>query len=503
MLPVAVALLLSPACWAQLKVEPSVQFQQTYTDNISLAPPNQARGLWISELTPGLAISDNSPRLQLQAAYEGRLYAYSRADPATTRNTSSQFNGRLYAEAVTGLLYLDAAGAYRQQAVSAFGPPIADNNYLTDNRTNVKSYSLSPYLTHSFGNHLNADLRYTHDVVSADSLGFNRSQANSVQASVGSGQGAGHLGWGLQFYRQQLDDGVGPRTTSSNLALNGSYIITPTLRLTASVGRDHYEYESQVGDSQDGKSWSLGFGWTPSSRTNVSASFGKRYFGNSYNLNAMHRNRSTVWNLRYLTDVTTSRNQFLLPASVSTYDLLDNMFSGTVSDPALRRQAVDAFIRANGLPGTLTDSVNYLSNRYILQKQFQLSMAWTLPHSVLVLSVTDERRTALSSVQSDSTLLGSKFGSLNDNSHQQGGNATFNYRLSPNSALNFSASFIKADALVQQASSINRTYRIALTRQFARQLSANAELRRQIGSVPGLDQGYRENAVVFNLNKRF
>ncbi len=498
----AVALLLSPACRAELRVEPSAQFQQTYTDNVSLAPPDQARGLWISELTPGIAVRDDSPRLQLLAAYEAHLYAYSRDDPAANQSLSHQFNGKLHAEAVTGLLYLDAAGAYRQQAVSAFGPPVADNTYLTENRANVKTYSLSPYVTHSFSRLASADLRYTHDVVSADSAGFNHSKSDSVQASVGGSVGA-RVGWGAQYYRRRLEDGTGPTTISGNVGLNGSYQVATPLRLTASIGRDEYKYESQAGDTPTGKSWSLGFGWTPSSRTSVTASVGKRFFGDSYHLDAVHRTRATAWSVRYATDVTTSRDQFLLPASVSTYDLLDRMYAGAIPDPVQRRQAVDAFIRANGLPRTLNDSVNYLSNRYILQKQFSASMAWTLAHSVLVLSVTDERRNALSSVQSDSTLLGSRFGSLNDNSHQRGGTATFNYRLSPRSSLNLSASFIKADSLIQEASSINRAYRLALSRQLGRQLTGDLELRRQIGSVAGVGGGYRENAIVFHLNQRF
>ena len=501
----AVALLFSPACRAELKVEPSAQFQQTYTDNISLAPSDQARGLWISELTPGLAVRDDSPRLQLLAAYEAHLYAYSRDDPAANQSLSQNFNGKMHAEAIADLLFLDAAGAYRQQAISAFGPPVAQNGsdgYLTENRANVKSYSLSPYLTHSFGRLVTGNLRYTHDVVSADSAGFNHSNADSVQASLGGSVGA-RVGWGLQYYRQRLEDGSGPTTISGNTGLNGSYLIAAPLRLTAGIGRDQYKYESQVGDAPTGKSWSVGFAWTPSSRTSVSASVGKRFFGDSYHLDAVHRTRATAWSVRYLTDVTTSRDQFLLPASVSTSDLLDRMYAGAISDPTLRRQAVDAFIRANGLPRTLTDSVNYLSNRYILQKQFQVSLAWTLAHSVLVLSLTDERRNALSSVRSDSTLLGTNFGSLNDNSHQRGGSATYNYRLSPRSALNLSASFNQADSLVRDAGSINRAFRLALTRQLGRQLTGDLELRRQTGSVAGARGGYRENAIVFHLNQRF
>lgn len=500
-LPTAVALLLSPVCRAELRVEPSAQFQQTYTDNINLAPAGQARGLWISELTPGVTVRDDSPRLQLSAAYEARLYAYSRDDPSANQSLTQQFDGRLHAEAVAGLLYLDAAGAYRQQAVSAFGAPPGDDGYRTDNRANVKSYSLSPYLTRSFGRLLSGDLRYTHDVVSADSAGFNHSQADSVRATLG-GSASAWVGWGLQFYRQRLEDGVSPTAITTNLGLNGSYLVAEPLRLTASVGRDDYQYASQAGGDPAGKSWSLGFGWTPSSRTSVTASFGKRYFGDSYHLDAVHRTRATIWSVRYSTDVTTSRDQFLLPASVSTYDLLDRMYTGAIPDPERRRQAVEAFIRVNGLPRTLTDSVNYLSNRYILQKQLQVSALWTLAHSVLVLSLTDERRAALSSVQSDSTLLGSTVGSLNDNSHQQGASATFNYRLSPRSSLNLSASFNKADSLVQQATSINRAFRLALSRQMGRRLSADIELRRQTGGVTG-SGGYRENAVVFHLNQRF
>lgn len=498
----AVALLLSPACRAELKVEPSAQFQQTYTDNVSLAPPEQARGLWISELTPGIAVRDDSPRLQLLAAYQAHLYAYSRDDPAANQSLSHQFNGKLHAEAVAGLLYLDAAGAYRRQAVSAFGPPVADNGYLTENSAKVKTYSLSPYVTHRLGSLATASLRYTHDVVSADSAGFNHSKADSVQASLGGGIGA-RIGWGLDYYRQRLENGTGPTTISGNLGLNGSYQLATPLRLTATIGRDQYKYESQAGESPTGKSWSAGFGWTPSSRTSVTASVGKRYFGDSYHLDAVHRTRATAWSVRYATDVTTSRDQFLLPASVSTADLLDRMYAGAIPDPAQRRQAIDAFIRANGLPRTLTDSVNYLSNRYILQKQFSASMAWTLAHSVLVLSVTDERRNALSSVQSDSTLLGSRFGSLNDNSHQRGASAVFNYRLSPRSSLNLSANVVKADSLVQQATSINRAFRVALSRQLGRTLDGDIELRRQTGSVAGAGGGYRENAIVFHLNQRF
>ncbi|WP_432383660.1 hypothetical protein [Duganella sp. P38] len=201
--------------------------------------------------------------------------------------------------------------------------------------------------------------------------------------------------------------------------------------------------------------------------------------------------------------MTTTRDQFLLPAAVSTADLLDRMFAASVPDQAARRQVVQAFIAANGLPPTLADSINYMSNRYVLQKQFQLSTAWNLPRSAIILSIYDTRRTALSEVQADSALQGGFGGTINDNTRQQGGAATLNLRLTPRSALNLSASYLRARSLSDDVASANRLFRIGLTHQLGRRLSGDIELRHQRGQVGASVGGYRENAVVFHLNQRF
>lgn len=503
-LPAALLLVLAaPLCRAELKVATAVDSRVTYTDNVNLATEDQARALWIGELSPTISLSDQTSRLRFNATYQGHLYGYSHSDPVATQSADSQFNGALHAEALTDWLYLDAAGAYSQQAVSAFGQPVADNGYSTANRAHVKSYQLSPYLSHRWGSALVTQLHYTHDAVSSDQPGFGSSNSDRVLASIASGAGAGRLSWSLQGSRQQLDTGVGPSYSTTSYNLGGSLRVLPTLALTASAGHERYDYESQLNDLPGGKSWSLGFNWTPTSRSSLAASFGKRYFGNSNSLDALHRSMRTVWTLNYSTDVTTSRDQFLLPAAVSTADLLDRMFASTVPDAATRRQVVQAFIQANGLPSALLDSVNYLSNRYILQKQLQLSTAWNLPRSALIFSLYDTRRTALSQVQTDSTLQGSFGGTINDNTRQQGGGATLNLRLTSRSSVNLAAAYSRSRSLTDDVRSVNRLFRVSLTQQLGRKLSGDVELRRQQGQIGGATGGYRENAVVFHLNQRF
>lgn len=253
--------------------------------------------------------------------------------------------------------------------------------------------------------------------------------------------------------------------------------------------------------------------WTPSSRTSITASLGRRYFGNSNAFEALHRTRRSAWSLSYSTDVTTARDQFLLPASVSTAALLDGLFAASVADPVQRQLAVAAFIRANGLPASLSNNINYFSNRYVLQKQLQLSSIYTLPRSALMLSLFDNRRKALSAIASDSVLLGPVSAFYNDNIRQQGGGATLNVRLRPHTALNLSATVIRVRGLgeggasgMQAGGSRSRLLRAGLTQQLGRQLHAAIELRRQQGRVQGTGGGaeaYRENALVLQISQNF
>ena len=51
--------------------------------------------------------------------------------------------------------------------------------------------------------------------------------------------------------------------------------------------------------------------------------------------------------------MTTTRGQFLQPVAVDTAALLNGLFSAAISDPVARQQAVDAYIRSNGLPASI------------------------------------------------------------------------------------------------------------------------------------------------------
>jgi uncharacterized protein (PEP-CTERM system associated) len=265
------------------------------------------------------------------------------------------------------------------------------------------------------------------------------------------------------------------------------------------MGYDRYDYQS-LGGRTAGRSWSGGFDWQPSLRTSLKASIGRHYFGTTGALDARHRSRSTVWSINYGDQVTTTRQQFLLPSSIDTAAMLDGLFRARIPDPVLRQQAVEAYIRATGLPPSLANDVNYLSNRFMRQRELQASAAYTRARSTAVFTLYRTERVALSTQQSDSSLLGSQLLSLNDNVRQIGASLTYGYRLGPRTSLNAAANAARNRSLTTGVEQDTRALRLGLVRDVGRNVRAALDLRRVRGSV-GVNAGeYHENAISASLS---
>jgi uncharacterized protein (PEP-CTERM system associated) len=500
LLPLAAALALTfaPACRAELRFSPGVQLTETWTDNVNLAEPGQAHREFITDLAPSFVLSENTRRLQLAASFMLHAYKYTDRSAPNINDSSRQLQADLKARVVDDFLFLDANASRGQQALSAFGPQVNGNYYAGSNRTEVSSWRISPYIVRRLGTFADMQLRYTRDAVTSSTRGYADTHSDTVDLSL-AGNGERRVGWSLYYERQHLVDRLAGGSTSANLGGSLSWRLRPGFALTAGAGYDDYDFQP-LGGRTRGRNWHAGFEWNPSPRTSLSASSGRRFYGPSHALAATHRSRHTVWNINYSEAVTTSRSQFLLPATIDTADLLDRLFMPNIPDSAERRLAVQAYLQATGLPASLANDVNYLSNRYMLQKQFQASAGFNGAHSLLVLSVFDTRNTALSLQQADSQLLGSNLLSLNDNVHQKGVAANYNYRLSARSQASAGLILSRSDSLTTAVRQDNRALRVGLTRQFQRRLQGQLELRHVLGTAVTGGHSYTENAVAATLS---
>ncbi len=514
--PVAVAVLALTAAPAQAgwDITPSVMLRETYTDNVNLQRDELAEAQFITELTPALSIGHTSRSLTLRSTFRVRAFAFTDHKVSGPNRSANEFSLNGQARLIDDLLFLDVNGMRAQRTISAFGQQYNGNDYATANRAPITSYSISPYLVHQFGSKANLQLRLTRDAVKSSrtvdgvETGFGDTNGTSISASLASGRAFRTVSWGINYVDQTLDNNFSEETRSQVLNTQLRFPIQRTFALLANAGYDKYDY-STLGGVTKGASYSAGFEWNPSTRTRLEATVGHRFVGGTQRLVLSHRSRRTVWNVSYDNAITTSRANFLLPAAVDTAAMLDQLFIPNFPDPVERQRAVAAYIASAGLPSELLDSINYFSNRFVLQKKLAASVAVKLPRTVMLASVYSTRRDALSTQQSDSVLLGSSGGSFSDNVDQIGVSLSLDYRISPRSGLQLSQTNSRSESKTTGLESSNNATRLIFNRTLSKSLKGILEVRSVSGNTglfaatgpnAAFARNYRENAIAASLS---
>lgn len=518
--PIAAAalLLVSTSAQADWRVTPILTVREIWTDNVNLTDDALKHSDLITQVSPGLRFSNRTRRLTVDATAQLDAFHYlhdsnerGRSGGENIGNNFSppasvqrSYRGNLRGEVARDLFFVDASASRGQQNISAFGPRAGNDTYTRNNRTDIESWSISPFLVKRFGSFASGQLRYTRDSVGGgDNIGFQRTGGDSVLASLSSGPAFTTVAWGVNYNKQDLQGGRYGDSARENLAANLRYILTPRLSLLANGGYDRYQYEG-LGGGDEGANWSVGFLWTPSARTSVRAMAGRHFYGNTGNLNATHRSRHTSWSVTYDDSITTSRQQFLLPSTYDTAGLLDRMFATAYPDPVERARIVQAYIQSNGLPPSLSESINYLSNRFMRQKILRASTVYRKGRSTAVLSASISERNAISNQQSDSPLLGSQQGSFNDNVRQHGAEASYTYRLNTRARLTAGYSLDESESTTSSYRNYQRVLRVGLSRDFANSVGS-IDVRRRSGDLGNrISAGtFTENVVSASLSMKF
>jgi len=506
LVPVAAAvaaLLVAAPSRADWRFTPGLSTTATWSDNPELVSDELARSQWIAQVTPSFHYVLDSRRVKASASGSWRQYAYSDSEAIRSRaDNVRQHAASLQGIVADDLLFVDASSSRQRRSLSAFGPQAADSPYNRENSTDIETWSISPYLRHDLGRNATALLRYTRDAVNSDrpSL-YGNSTADTVMLNLASPPEPRLLSWGFSAMRQEQDNELAGDSLIENTRANLRYRINSSFALTASAGYDNYEFG--MGGASSGRNWSGGFAWTPSQRTNIEASYGRHFYGNTGFFQANVRSRRTVWSASYTDTITTTRSQFSLPAAIDTVALLDRLFAATIPDPVQRQLAIAAYIEATGLPPSLADSVNYLSNRFMRQKLLQATGALRGARADTVVAVYASERTALGSEEADSPLLGTQLRSLNDNVRQRGASATWSYKLNRRSRLVANANYSRSESLTTGIDSRRRYLSVGVHRDLGRHAAASLELRRRAGNVGRIDERtYTENAIAASISMK-
>ncbi|MES2537652.1 MAG: TIGR03016 family PEP-CTERM system-associated outer membrane protein [Pseudomonadota bacterium] len=485
------------ALGAELRIVPEATVRTTYTDNVRLAPSGAEKGDFVTELAPGVSITADGPRLKLNLGYAMRFYNY--ANGTAGNRLQHDLDAGAKAELIEDLLFLDTTASVNQQNISPVGSQATSNISVTDNRTTVKTYLISPYLRHNFGSTATSELRYTHSKVSADTA-LATSQTDGISLSLNSGPAFRTLGWGISHSSQKIRLNDAQDADFSKSSLNLQYVVTPQFNLTASTGYEKYNYSTIIGDAA-GPSYSGGFAWRPTERTSIAASAGRRLYGSAYSLDTSLRSRQSVWRVKYAEDITTTQSQLVLPTTISTSDFLNSLLLSRQPDAALRQQEVDDFIARTGLPPSLSQPVNYFTNQIFLQKSLQASVAITGAKNTVVLSVFDLLRDPQVVANNAEGFVGINQ-TATTNTRQRGANALWTWKVTPLTNVNFNASYARTKFRTTGAEQDLKLVSVSMSKRFQPKLSGIVEVRhaRQSSDVTG---AYNENAIAASVLMKF
>ncbi|UXH76721.1 TIGR03016 family PEP-CTERM system-associated outer membrane protein [Roseateles amylovorans] len=474
-------------------VTPRIGLSETWTDNLTLAPDGQRDRALITTVSPGLTVTSQTGMVRgvLDYTLDGLIYLKSEQK----NRLQNQLNLRGNAELVPRALFVDVQGNISQQSISAFGQQSVSNQLDSPNRTEVRTWSVTPYWRGALAGVATFELRANGQIrTSTESGGAGANAGDSKEGSVNfslAGPQGRLLNWGLQANTRRIHyDQTGLDNRSSSAV--ASLTLVPDIDWAAGLnaGRERSDFLGKDTSTIYGASLK----WTPSPRTTFNADWQHHSYGNSHNLLAEHRMTQFVLRVTSSESVSSGGSP---TGQMNNYQLLDLQFTSIEPDPVRRDTIVRATLAALGLSADAITSNGFVANTAMLQRRTDVSLAWTGPRLTLTLSANDNtsRRLGVAPTGSGGDLA------LTDNVRQRGATLSVSYRFTPlaTGTMSYTRQHSSGDGVT--VGSGLRSLFATTTIRLGPRTDATVGLRQTRSEDQFL--AYRENAVYAQLSQRF
>lgn len=472
---------------------PSIYLRGTYSDNIQLAQTSEARSDFVKEIKPAILISGNDARFKVNLSYRLQKLIYLHQSDSLHHELAAAAN----AELLDNWLFLDADSSNARQNISPFGPQTFDSIQQSTNQSDVRTNHISPYLHHTSPSRITSELRYAHDTVhSSDNL-LDTTTDKIFLNFIGDNL-SHNFSWDAYYYIKQINDINLTTSRGYSEAFTLRYHMSDRLGLFVTSGYERENYVTNSGIEPQGRFWNAGVNWN-SDRSSLSLSAGKRFFGNTYSLSANRRNRKSLWSLSYGEDVTSTASEFIRLSQGDAANLLSELWSTEIPNPAIRKQVINAFLNTAQLLGPDRGAINYFSNNYFLQKQLSLTFAAMTAKSTLLMSISATRRSAQTNNVIDSKILPVIQQASESDTMQVGGSAGWNWHMSTRTSVNVSAVY---DQTIGKGVRRDDNFALAvgLSRILRRNVIGSFDLRHMQHGSTQSGASYRENGISASLN---
>jgi hypothetical protein len=291
---------------------PSVQTQEIYSDNITLAPSGSEQSAFVTAINPGVSITGQSPRSTMNFNY--RMQNLYNAGGNNSLSIYNQLQSSSHNTFIPNKLFLDSNTSISQQNIN--NNLVGANNINgSTNSTNVYSFGLSPYWTPHFANYASGIARVNFNTIATgggatSNNNFNsplntNNNSNSMSDSVNlaetinlnSGSYFQRVNWNLSFNNNENYRINSPTISFQNSNGRIGVPINAYFNVFAQGGYSNNNYQSSAvnntGNNSSGAYYTVGGQWRPSQRFNITAGAGNNSFVTVF-LSPMARLTSTT-----------------------------------------------------------------------------------------------------------------------------------------------------------------------------------------------------------------
>lgn len=446
--------------------EPRVSVRETWSDGEGGSGGN-SRG-WVSALTPGFKLQRQGSRVKTDVNYSlNNLYYHDDSE----LDLRHQLGGSVLGEILQRELFVDSHFSKRDQIISPLRATNIDSTLQRDNLTSSTSWSLGPRWERRLGDVASSTLRYEVNRVSFSGGAADDSWGTSLIAGLDSGELFSDWFWSADYSKNDVRySGEDGRDEFEMYSGTLGYNLTRKLNVYVTVGDENNQFRNSVG-STGGSYWSVGTGFSPSVRTSLNASIGKRFFGDTYSFSLSHSARR--WN------ATVSRSETI---TTTRQQQLGDIF--LICPPEIPNCTPEEAI-AFGVDIGVRDGT-------YIQKSLTGSVTYSLAKSSWTLSAFDQERTF-------------RDGS-GGNDQSSGATLGWNWRFGPKTSVHTSAGWTNYQFSTGTATEVDRWFlRTGLDRDLATDLKGSLNYSYQKRSSDGVaDRGLKGgNTLSAHLHKTF
>jgi uncharacterized protein (PEP-CTERM system associated) len=277
----------APALAAEFSFVPKAAVTTVYSDNITFAQEGEETQDFAGVIAPGFELRRDDQRLSAALDYTLQAVGYLETDDAN--QIFHQVDAALNAALVPDHLFVDVSGLLFQQVADPESPIIQNPITRTGNRTNTWQSEVGVTWLQSLGDFAQLDANYRYGVLDFEEPQLLDSTFDGGRFNLTSPLQQEGFNWALrgEFDRIRYEVGI-PDAQFSRIFAELGYWAGTNLRLFVTGGaesdftvhRDRIEYDVAI--------WSVGVDWSVASRDQLTASFGRRVFGQNFNFSWSH-----------------------------------------------------------------------------------------------------------------------------------------------------------------------------------------------------------------------